>query len=217
MTLLAGLLAQGQPPTIEMLARGNPTVLDALVAFASGIMGAYATARKEIPSALAGVAIAAALMPPLCAFGLELAVGRLDSSLRAGLLFLTNIVCKSMAAWIVFFWLGMRPMLTNTSKRLSYGSVVAFALFVLLTIGLLLNVSSVTNRTQNVTTWLSEAFSPGEVSDVQFRDGPVIRAVVSSTAPVTVERVMKAEAALKVRLSENVKLEINYRPLIVSP
>lgn len=105
--LLCGLLARGSAPTSEMLERSELKYLDVLVAFASGLMGAYATARKEIPSALAGVAIAAALMPPLCTFGLLLSAGHLDLGLRAGLLFLINIVCISLAAWIIFYWMGM--------------------------------------------------------------------------------------------------------------
>jgi uncharacterized hydrophobic protein (TIGR00271 family) len=112
---LCGLLVRGRDPTSEMLARSTPTFLDVLVAFVSGLMGAYATARKEIPSALAGVAIAAALMPPLCTLGLELSEGRVNLGLHAGLLFLINITCISLAGWVVFYWVGMHlPLLENT-------------------------------------------------------------------------------------------------------
>ena len=59
---LIGVLSPTSIITSEMSSRGNPTLLDMGVALASGFIGAYATARKHIPSALAGVAIAAALM-----------------------------------------------------------------------------------------------------------------------------------------------------------
>jgi uncharacterized hydrophobic protein (TIGR00271 family) len=62
--LLVGWISSTIIVTAEMAARGNVTFLDMGVALASGVIGAYATARKDIPSALAGVAIAAALMPP---------------------------------------------------------------------------------------------------------------------------------------------------------
>lgn len=108
--LLIGLLNRNHAPTAEMLARTNPSELDVFVAFASGLIGAYATARKEIPSALAGVAIAAALMPPLCTSGLEFAAGRFEASFQAGWLFLINIACITLAAWLVFGMIGMRRL-----------------------------------------------------------------------------------------------------------
>ena len=108
-SIFSGVLVATRSPTSEMLARGSVGYLDVLIAFASGLMGAYATVRKDIPAALAGVAIAAALMPPLCTFGLGLASGNTALGLRAGLLFLTNIVFIVLAAWIVFLLVGMRP------------------------------------------------------------------------------------------------------------
>ena len=72
---VAGLISVTTIITSEMAARGNPTFLDLAVALASGVIGAYAAGRKSIPSAAAGVAIAAALMPPLCTVGLAYAFG----------------------------------------------------------------------------------------------------------------------------------------------
>ncbi|MEZ4671230.1 MAG: TIGR00341 family protein [Anaerolineae bacterium] len=107
--LICGLLVEDRFPTSEMLARGNWSHLDVMIAIASGMMGAYATARKDIPAALAGVAIAAALMPPLCTFGLSIASGYTALGVRAGLLFLTNIICIILAAAAVFLMIGLRP------------------------------------------------------------------------------------------------------------
>ncbi|NIN68813.1 MAG: DUF389 domain-containing protein, partial [Anaerolineae bacterium] len=49
----------------EILARTSPNLLDLLIALASGAAGAYAVSRKDVSAALPGVAIAAALVPPL--------------------------------------------------------------------------------------------------------------------------------------------------------
>jgi uncharacterized hydrophobic protein (TIGR00271 family) len=62
---ILGWFSSTQIVTSEMAARGNVTFLDMGVALASGFIGAYAKARSKIASSLAGVAIAAALMPPL--------------------------------------------------------------------------------------------------------------------------------------------------------
>lgn len=114
---LIGLLHGPGAPTTEMLSRGHLGWLDIGVALASGFVGAYAMARKDIPGALAGVAIAAALMPPLCTVGLALGAGDIKLSIYSGLLFLMNTVCISLAAWAVFLWLGMRPALVRDSER----------------------------------------------------------------------------------------------------
>jgi uncharacterized hydrophobic protein (TIGR00271 family) len=90
--MVAGLVIPIGAPTSEMLARGSPSLIDLGVAVAAGVVGAYATARKDIPAALAGVAIAAALVPPLCTTGLAISIGDLDLAYGSFLLFITNIV-----------------------------------------------------------------------------------------------------------------------------
>lgn len=216
---LTGLLAQGRPFTAEMLARGNPSLLDVMVAFASGVMGAYATARKDIPSALAGVAIAAALMPPLCTFGLGLTAGNLDLGLRAGLLFLTNIVCIALAAWFVFFLLGLRPVLDQAIQRIRYGAMVAFALLVLFTMGSLVNLSANTNRSQQVVQWLATAFLPAQIHDVEVQEGiPVkVTVVVRSNTIINETQVTAIEEMLADKLSRPVHLEIVFQQTISAP
>lgn len=96
-------------PTQEMASRGSPTVLDAAVALVSGLVAAYALARKGIPAALAGVAIAAALMPPVCTIGLGIALQNVNLAIGSSLLFLANITFIIASQYITFLWLGVRP------------------------------------------------------------------------------------------------------------
>ncbi|MEE8601250.1 TIGR00341 family protein [Euzebya tangerina] len=107
-SFVLGLLIQPDAPTSEMTSRSAPTLLDAGIALASGIAGGYATARRDIPAALAGVAIAAALVPPLCVVGLAAGIGQAQLALGALLLFTTNIVCIAAVSCLVFAWLGLR-------------------------------------------------------------------------------------------------------------
>jgi uncharacterized hydrophobic protein (TIGR00271 family) len=108
--IICNTLVQNILPTTQMLALSRPTMLDILIAFASGLMGAYATVRKDISTVLAGVAIAVSLTPPLCALGLFLAIGRPEQAAGAGLMFLVNIICVILAAWLVLVLVGMRPV-----------------------------------------------------------------------------------------------------------
>ena len=86
----------------EILARTEPNLVDLGVAIAAGAAGAYVTIRKEASSALPGVGIAVALVPPLATVGLTLRVGRSDLAGGAFLLFATNVVAIVLAAGIVF-------------------------------------------------------------------------------------------------------------------
>ncbi len=86
----------------EILARTQPTLFDLLIAFFSGLAGAYAMVNPKVSPAIAGVAIATALVPPLATCGLCLASGNLRLGLGAFLLFLINFFAIQFAAAIIF-------------------------------------------------------------------------------------------------------------------
>ncbi|MFT0787042.1 DUF389 domain-containing protein [Synechococcus sp. H55.10] len=93
----------------EILARTQPNLLDLGVALAAGGIGAFARVRKEIADSLAGVAIAVALMPPVCVIGLGLARGDWEISLGAALLYSTNLLGIALACMLTFLVMGYAP------------------------------------------------------------------------------------------------------------
>ncbi|MCB0230096.1 MAG: TIGR00341 family protein, partial [Anaerolineae bacterium] len=107
--LFIALILPGEKIGSEILARTQPSLLDMAVALASGAAGAYALARKEVSAALPGVAIAAALMPPLCTVGIGLAIFSGPIAGGAFLLFTTNLIAIIVAGTAVFLVLGVRP------------------------------------------------------------------------------------------------------------
>ncbi|MBK7871513.1 MAG: DUF389 domain-containing protein [Saprospiraceae bacterium] len=76
--------------TKEIEARTAPTFLDGLVAVFGGLAGIISTSRKEKGSAIPGVAIATALMPPLCVTGFGIATGNWQIMLNSFYLFFLN-------------------------------------------------------------------------------------------------------------------------------
>ncbi len=101
--------------THEIMVRSQPNLFDLLIALASGAAGAYAIARKDVAAALPGVAIAAALVPPLSVIGIGLAIGNLIIAGGATLLLLTNLIAITLAATITLLLLGFHP--TDRGKR----------------------------------------------------------------------------------------------------
>jgi len=132
--------------TTEVLVRTRPSLLDLGVALASGAAGAYAMCRKEVSAALAGVAIAAALVPPLASVGITLAHGHLDFAGGALLLFLTNLVAISAMSAFILLLFGFAPPAERKAERvvLSRGVLGQFMLLGLIAVVLgLLTVQSV--------------------------------------------------------------------------
>ena len=120
----------------EVIARTNPSPIDLTVAVAGGIAAAYALAQPHLSAALPGVAIATALMPPLCTIGVGLALDRMDIAGGAGLLFVTNTVAIAFAATLVFFALGFGPKAITAANRLPRSLIFAALLTVTLMIPL---------------------------------------------------------------------------------
>ena len=86
------LLSPLDNETPELLARTAPSLYDVLIAICGGIIGIVAGSRKDRGNAIPGVAIATALMPPLCTVGYGLAKFKLDFLGGALFLFLINTV-----------------------------------------------------------------------------------------------------------------------------
>lgn len=81
----------------ELLARTTPTLWDVLIALFGGFAGILATTRKEKSNVIPGVAIATALMPPLCTAGYGLATGHFSYFFGAFYLFFINMVFIALA------------------------------------------------------------------------------------------------------------------------
>ncbi|NUQ84554.1 MAG: DUF389 domain-containing protein, partial [Anaerolineales bacterium] len=126
----------------EVLARTRPSPIDLTIALAGGMAAAFALAMPSISAALPGVAIATALMPPLCVVGIGIAMGRWDVAGGALLLFITNAVTIAFAAMLVFAAIGF------TVKR-EDGQIVPRALVVTAVFTLILLIPL---------TWLSVRF-----------------------------------------------------------
>jgi len=113
----------------EVLSRTRPTPIDLTIALAGGMAAAFAMAMPSISAALPGVAIATALMPPLCTVGVGIAMGRWDVAGGALLLFVTNAVTIAFAAMLVFSAVGFT--IKREEGRIVPRALVVTAIFTL--------------------------------------------------------------------------------------
>ena len=84
----------------ELLARTNPTIYDVLIALFGGFAGILEQCRKEKGTVFSGVAIATALMPPLCTAGFGLASGNFSYFIGALYLFVINCLFIMLATYV---------------------------------------------------------------------------------------------------------------------
>lgn len=94
---------------VQIMTRTHPSPFDLGIAVAGGLAAAFALAQPGLSAALPGVAIATALMPPLCTVGIGMALRDWPVAGGAMLLFLTNLAAIAFAGLLIFFILGFRP------------------------------------------------------------------------------------------------------------
>lgn len=133
----------------EILGRTHPNLFDLVIALAGGGSAAYALANPRLSATLPGVAIATALMPPLCVVGIGTALQRQDIWSGALVLFLTNLIAIVCAASFVFELVGFRPIAREHWRGvLSWTLVVNLSLLVVLVLPLSASMIAVAQRAQ---------------------------------------------------------------------
>ena len=132
---LSARLSTGAPLPGELLARTSPNLGDLAIAVLAGVAGAFVSVRSEASSALPGVGIAVALVPPLATIGMTIGLGQIDLAIGATLLYLTNLVGIILAASIVFTLAGFAAFAEATTLR-ARRRTTAVALGALVMVGL---------------------------------------------------------------------------------
>ncbi|WP_374365164.1 TIGR00341 family protein [Cloacibacterium sp.] len=94
----------------ELLARTSPNIYDVLIAFFGGLVGVIAITRVEKGNPIPGVAIATALMPPLCTAGYGLATGNFKFFFGALFLYTINCVFIGIATFFIVKYLKYPPV-----------------------------------------------------------------------------------------------------------
>ena len=225
-SILVGWISPLKGITPEILSRTQPTLLDLFIAMASGMAGAYALSRKDVSAALPGVAIAAALAPPLSVVGLGIANGNMRAASGALLLFVTNIITISLAGMIIFTLLGIHPLnlQPEIKKRVRRGITGMVFLVILITIplGIIMN-GIISNNREDLTIQtvledypLLDEITELEIDRSQEEQGLLITATVRATGPLTQESVDSLRLLLEEKLDQPLVLDIVTLPVIRS-
>ena len=197
---LLAYLIPGDTLTSEILSRTEPSVLDLVVAIASGLAAVYAVVKKENAAALPGVAIAAALVPPLAVVGIGLGDGHFDVAWGATLLFLTNLIAITFFGAVMFMALGFSPKNNKTKRAVKRG--VQFSVIALVIITVFLVTTTYRTVRVSVTSDKVEQILENELN----KDGIYLQAIKVSNSPseidVDVQVVVFDDTVMKDKLVE---------------
>lgn len=202
----------------EVLARTHPSPIDLVIALAGGLAAAYAMTRPKISAALPGVAIATALMPPLCTIGIGLALGQFDVAGGATLLFITNAVTIAFAAAFIFFLQGFVPQRKYRDQIIPRTLISSASLTLVLLIPLsfysikFFNEASQNRRINNVVTMEVSRLPSAELTelDVQHvQDRLDMIVTVRTNTPLRYEQVIELQKSIATGLQQPVSLKVN--------
>ena len=115
----------------ELLARTSPTIYDVLIGFVGGGAGILAIGSRSKGNVIPGVAIATALMPPLCTAGYGLATWQLNYFFGASYLFIINSIYIAFATFIGCKLLGYKSAAAVDAARARKGKRIVYTLAVL--------------------------------------------------------------------------------------
>lgn len=145
-------------PTSELTSRITPTILDVGIGFFGGVAGIVAGSRKEKTTAIPGVAIATALMPPVCTAGFGLATHRMDYFFGAFYLYFINAVFIAFATYVISLWLGFPRYVRKQTDGDTHikASIVIFVILVIVPSGIIFkNVLAKLRFDQNVKSFVN--------------------------------------------------------------
>ncbi|MCJ7434200.1 MAG: DUF389 domain-containing protein [Anaerolineales bacterium] len=202
----------------EVLARTHPSPIDLVIALAGGLAAAYAMTRPNISAALPGVAIATALMPPLCTVGVGLALERWDVAGGAALLFITNAITIAFAAALVFFLRGFAPKRRSESKHASRALLISAILTLALLVPLsvysikFFNEANENRRINEVIAQQVSRLNGSELVELNVQhttSGLEMVITVRTGTPLRYEQVIALQKAIVDDLQQPVSLKMN--------
>ena len=226
LSLVLGSLADLPRFGTEVLTRTTPNLLDLGIALVAGGLATYAKLRSDAVSALAGTAIAVALVPPVCVMGLLLSQQQWTDAAGAGLLFATNLLGILTGGLVLMAW--KDPEFRQVFRR-SHLSAASFTLTGLLLLPLGSSFFNLLDRArkdntrdmlqQTIESFLTRetlTFGDRESVDVErvdiawSQDPPIIRVVVRVSDPAlpSFKQVSAVQEAI------NRRQDINFRLVV---
>ena len=202
----------------EIIARSNPTLIDFGIAMAAGAAGAFANTRRSIATALPGVAIAVALVPPLSVVGIGLSLGDFILARGSLLLFITNLVCIVFFGGLIFVFQSY-----GTLFKAKQGLIFSIVTLILLALPLsfsmrsLLAEKNLRFKIREVITEQTDIFNLSNIESIRVSDSSdslqVLIEVYAPNRSFSEQKVNQLGDLLTIELDRQIDLNVRIIPV----
>ena len=192
----------------EVLARTQPNLVDLAIAVVAGGISAFAKVRKGVSDAVAGTAIAVALMPPLCVVGLSSSQEQYFFAKGAFILYLTNLLGITLSCMIVFILVGY----TEVSHAL--GWTFALTSFLVLPLGASFFqlvrqahlTTEITNKLINETITVGKGVNSTDIEVDWTKNPPIVYITLQTDKDVNQKQAALVEQFISRKMKQPFKL-----------
>ncbi|NQT49706.1 TIGR00341 family protein [Candidatus Kuenenbacteria bacterium] len=204
----------------EFLSRTSPTIFELIIGLAAGFIGAFIIAYPKMGSAIAGVVVAAAIVPPIATLGLSLARGDFDLAAGAFLLYLSNLVAITFAATILFLISNFNATSATAEEKRKSGFRWSLLLLIVILVPLILitkQTAAGVKQNKIVKDVVISSLENVSISDmkIQEEDDILIASItIRSKENITADQVSAIENVLMKRMKQPIILKIRVVPVI---
>lgn len=205
----------------EIFSRTQPQLYELFIALASGFIGAFIVSYPKLGGAMAGVVVAAALVPPLSAVGLLIADRDIAGAGGAFLLYISNLIAITLTATLLFFLSRFRGPQTEEAQLVQRSNIRWTILFLLIIIIPLVFITSDTvklEKRKNVVEEVIRAEAPNtKIQNINIEEeGEIVLIEVTLRSDQNIYKYQVEELTeiLSKSLDESIILKITVIPVI---
>jgi len=203
-------------PTPELMARTHPTLLDVLIAFFGGVAGIVSGSRREKSNAIPGVAIATALMPPLCTAGYGLATLNFSIFLGSFYLYCINATFIALSTTLIVRLMNfpLREYVHEARRRrMLWAMSAVLVVMVVPSVYFLVSVYHQTRDRQIVQNVVIKPLQREDTEvlkwDIQSNDSVQLVRVYLSGAPISAAQIKQIERKLREEHLDNYRVAVS--------
>lgn len=205
----------------EFLSRTSPTVFELFIALAAGFIGAFVIAYPKIGAAIAGVVVAAALVPPIAVMGVAVAHSNIGLAGGAFLLYLSNLIAVTFSASVLFFIAKFKgPSSEKGQERMKSNMRWTLLFLLVLAVPLFLITSNTIreNKQQKIVREIVSATIPEAViTSVNIDDKSeisIVNVTIQCSENSTRSQISDLENVLSKKIKKEIILRITVVPII---
>lgn len=199
----------------EIIARTQPTIWDVIIAFAGGTAGIIGAQQKMSNNIVPGVAIATALMPPLCTVGYSIATRNLDYLIGSSYLFVINCAFIAIATFIGVKFMGISQELTKQDTNHKKFNRALIGLSVLIIVPSIFSATTLVQDSivrTGINNFVEEEFSDAIIISQDYEEDDSMLLLTTTGKRLTNEELAELEAKLPDYGLQSIQLSVTQVP-----